>query len=111
MRAFLIAARELGANTFQVGVLPRSVRDSRNHTGQTPITGNPGVVGALKGADLVIDLVGLLFSREQNEVTASGTRMLMVREPFDVLMQMFPDPDLRRRVEHGEQLLAKARYL
>jgi 2,5-dihydroxypyridine 5,6-dioxygenase len=110
-RAFLIAARELGASTFQVGVLPRSVRDSKNHTGQTPITGNRAVVEALKGADMVIDLVGLLFSPEQSEITASGARMLMVREPFEILRQMFPDRDLRRRVEYGEQLLAKGRTM
>jgi 2,5-dihydroxypyridine 5,6-dioxygenase len=35
----------------------------------------------------------------------------MVREPFDILTQMFPDRDLRRRVEHGERLLATARHL
>jgi 2,5-dihydroxypyridine 5,6-dioxygenase len=110
-RAFLIAAQELGANAFQVGVLPRIGVDSKNHTGQTPIAGNQAIVEVAKSADLVIDLIGLLFSREQNEITASGTRMLMVREPFEILRQMFPDRDLRRRVEYGEQLLKKARHL
>jgi 2,5-dihydroxypyridine 5,6-dioxygenase len=110
-RAFLLAARELGATTFQVGVPPRPVRDTRRLVGRTAIGGNRAVVETLKRADLVIDLVGMLFSHEQNEITASGTRVLMCREPFEVLRQMFPDRDLRRRVEYGEQLLGGSRVM
>jgi 2,5-dihydroxypyridine 5,6-dioxygenase len=110
-RAFLDAARSLGANAFQIGVPPRIVRDSKTMVGRTPIAGNRAVIEALKTADMVIDLVGLLFSREQNEITASGTRVLMVREPFEVLRQMFPDKDLRRRIEFGETLLAKSKHM
>lgn len=110
-RAFLFAVQELGASVFEVRVLPRIVTDSKNHTGQTPLAGNRAVIEVAKQADLVIDLIGLLFSAEQNEITASGTRMLMVREPFEILRQMFPDRDLRRRVEYGEALLKKAKHL
>ncbi|MDT8873087.1 hypothetical protein RAA17_23370 [Komagataeibacter rhaeticus] len=50
--------------------------------GRTPLAGNRPAIEALKAADIVIDLVGLLFSHEQNEITASGTRMLFVHEPL-----------------------------
>jgi 2,5-dihydroxypyridine 5,6-dioxygenase len=110
-RAFMFAAHEIGATAFQLGVLPRIVSDSKNHTGRTPLAGNQAVIDAAKQADIVIDLIGLLFSQEQNEITASGTRMLMVREPFEILRQMFPDKDLRRRIEFGEQLLRTSKHL
>lgn len=109
--AFLQAARALGANAFQIGVPLRLVRDGKNLIGRTAIAGNRAVIETLKQADMVIDLMGMLFSHEQNEITASGTRVLMVREPFEILRQMFPDKDLRRRVEFGEALLAKSKHM
>lgn len=109
--AFQLAARELGANVFEVNVPQRDMRDSRNLTGRNALTGNRPAIEALKSADMVIDLMGLLFSSEQDEITAAGARMLMVREPIEILRKMFPDRDLRRRVEHGESLLGKAKHL
>jgi len=53
----------------------------------------------------------LLFSPEQIEITGSGTRMLLVLEPVEVLSRMFPTERLRRRVEHGEALLKKAKKM
>jgi 2,5-dihydroxypyridine 5,6-dioxygenase len=41
----------------------------------------------------------------------TGTRMLLVWEPISVLRDLFPTPDLRRRVEFGESLLRTAREL
>jgi 2,5-dihydroxypyridine 5,6-dioxygenase len=110
-RAFLQAARALGANAFQVNVPNRVVREDKTLVGRTPIAGNRAVIETLKQADMVIDLIGMLFSHEQNEITASGTRVLMVSEPFEILRQMFPDKDLRRRIEYGEMLLAKSKYM
>jgi 2,5-dihydroxypyridine 5,6-dioxygenase len=109
--AFLIAAQALGANCFQIN-LPERVRSGPLvQVGRTPLAGNMVAIEALKRADLVIDLVGLLFSAEQNEITAAGPRMLFVHEPFDVLRALFPNRDLRRRVEFGERLLREAREL
>jgi len=110
-RAFLQAARALGANAFQIGVANRVVREDKMLVGRTPIAGNRAVIDTLKQADMIIDLIGMLFSHEQNEITASGTRVLMVREPFEILRQMFPDKDLRRRIEYGEVLLAKSKHM
>jgi 2,5-dihydroxypyridine 5,6-dioxygenase len=109
--ALLLAGRDLGAFVFEINVPQRIVRETKHLVGRTGIAGNRPVIEALKQADIVIDLMGMLFSAEQNEITATGTRMLMVREPFDILRKMFPDKNLRRRVEFGEKLLEKADVL
>jgi 2,5-dihydroxypyridine 5,6-dioxygenase len=107
-QAFLLAARELGATGFQVNLPPRIAVPGLKTTGKTPLAGNRPAIEALKSADIVIDLMGLLFSHEQLEITNSGTRVLLVVEPLDILKQMFPTADLRRRVEFAGDLLARA---
>lgn len=101
-QAFLIAARDLGATAFQVNLPAR--RQPRLET-------NRPAIEALKRAHMVVDLVKLLFSSEQNELMAAGVRVLMVVEPLAVLKQMFPTPDLRRRVEAAGERLARAKEL
>lgn len=110
--AFVTAAQQLGATAFLVTV-PRPPQHGgfAGNFGQTPIAGNRPVIDALKAADLVIDLMLLLFSEEQNEITAAGARMLLVVEPLEVLTRLFPTADLRRRVESGGQRLAGAKEL
>ena len=97
-----LAGRDLGVHAFGINVPLRQVRETKTLVGRTAIAGNRPVIEALKQVDKVIDLMGMLFSHEQNEITATGTRMLMVREPIDILRKMFPDKNLRRRVEYGE---------
>ena len=110
--AFLVAAQQLGARSFQINVPPRlAAGDFAGNFGKTAIAGNRPVIEALKAADLVIDLMVLLFSEEQNEITASGTRMLLVVEPIEVLSRLFPHEGLRRRVEAGGERLAAAREM
>src|SRR4029079_8295852 len=79
--------------------------------GRHPLVGNELAMRTLKSADMVIDMVGLLFSREQAEIQAAGVRILRVMEPFHVLKQMFPTEDLRRRVEFAKGIMEKARQL
>jgi 2,5-dihydroxypyridine 5,6-dioxygenase len=110
-QAFLVAAQELGATAFHVNVPRKPMLDTRRLAGKTALAGNRPAIEALKQADIVIDLMGLLFSFEQTEITNAGTRMLLVVEPIEILRQMFPNEDLRRRVEFGSDLLAKAREL
>ena len=67
--AFLEAAADLGADAFQVNI--------RKHPGSffgpgNSLKGNAPAIAALKGVDMVIDLVGLLWSKEQTEITAAG---------------------------------------
>jgi 2,5-dihydroxypyridine 5,6-dioxygenase len=110
-QAFLIAGQNLGASCFQINLPERPLTGPLSQVGRTPLAGNRPAIEALKKADIIIDLMGLLFSHEQNEITAAGARMLFVREPFDVLRAMFPTQDLRRRVEHGERLLGSAKTM
>ncbi len=109
--ACLLAARDIGANAFQVNVAQRSARTAMIAAGRNPVVGNRKLVEVLKGADIVIDLMGMLFSHEQEEICATGTRMLFIHEPFDILARNFPDTDLRRRIEWGETLLREAKEL
>lgn len=108
--AFMAAAQNLGAETFNLNVR-RGERNAVGVQGHHPLVGNQLAMETLKSADMVIDMVGLLFSREQAEIQAAGARILRVMEPFHVLKQMFPTEDLRRRVEHAKGMLEEAREL
>ena len=104
------AAGDLGATAARLDVQPQfdplSVgSDPTTIVGRSPIDGNPIAISAMKAADLVIDLVFLLFTPAQKEVLASGTRILLVYEPPEVLARLVPTLDDRRRV-----LAAKATY-
>ena len=110
---FMAAAQTLGAHSFNVNLLPTrlSMGEKFGNVGLNPLAGNQPAIEALKRADLVIDLVFLLFSREQLDIQAAGTRILLVVEPLDVLARMFPSQELRDRVEAGERRLSKAHQL
>jgi len=113
-QAFLVAAQELGATAFHLNVPSKPTFRSdqlSGNVGKTALEGNRPAIDALKRVDIVIDLMGLLFSQEQNELTAAGVRVLLVVEPVNVLMQMFPTADLRRRVEFAGNLLSRSKEL
>lgn len=109
-QATLAAARMLGATPFHLN-LPSRMSGRPDVVGVSPLTGNRPMIEMLKQADLVIDLMGLLFSAEQNEILASGTRMLMVVEPLHILQMLAPDRNLRQRVEYAGDRLSRAREL
>ena len=108
--AFMAAAEQLGASTVNINVR-RGKRNAVGVQGRHPLVGNEIAMRALKSVDMVIDMVGLLFSREQAEIQASNVRILRVMEPLHVLTQMFPTEDLRRRVEYAKGLLENARRM
>ena len=86
--ASMIAARNLGAQVFNLSLLPTtglSPEEKTGNVGVTALAGNQTAIDALKSADLVIDLMFLLFSKEQLEIQAAGTRVLLVAEPFESL--------------------------
>ena len=87
---FLAAAEDLGADAFQVNIKKRP--GSFFGPGNS-LKGNAPALAALKGVDIVIDLVGLLWSEEQTEITAAGPRMLLVIEHIEVLRRMLSTPD------------------
>jgi 2,5-dihydroxypyridine 5,6-dioxygenase len=111
--AFMLAAQSLGATAFHVRLPEISttlVGDAGAWTvGATPLAGNRPAMDALKQADLVIDLMFLLFSKEQIEIQEAGARMLLCVEPIDNLARLFPTLDQRRRVETSEELIGKAK--
>ncbi len=113
--AFQAAAGKLGATSYHV-TLPEasSSLDGDFGTwtvGTTPLANNRPVVETLKEADILIDLMFLLFSPEQHEIQAAGTRILLCIEPVDLLQRLFPIPEIRERVEIGSELMTKAKSL
>jgi 2,5-dihydroxypyridine 5,6-dioxygenase len=114
--AFLEGAARLGASAFQVRLASGRGNVANDAAGAwavglTGLAGNPAAVEALKQADLVVDLIFLLFSKEQMEIQASGTRILTCLEPVENLARLFPTTDLRRRIEASAELLGGAREL
>ena len=113
--AFLAAAAALGASAFHVRI-PQASSSLDGETGAwtvgaTPLAANRPAVEALKRADIVIDLIFLLFSKEQLEIQEAGARVLLCTDPVDQLARLFPTRDLRRRVEAAEELLGRAETL
>jgi 2,5-dihydroxypyridine 5,6-dioxygenase len=112
----LRAVLGFGCKAFRVDLPPRPPNkpgggDRNTYLGVTPLSGNRLAIGLLKEADFVIDLLGLLHSPEQTEILASGTRMLMVVEPPEVLAQMIPSEDDKRRVLAADARLRAARQM
>ncbi|MFM1653339.1 leucyl aminopeptidase [Brevibacillus sp. B_LB10_24] len=109
-KAFMEAAKLIGANTFELNIPPAN-RGISGSFGITPLTDNRAAVEMLKKADLIIDLVLLLFSKEQLELQNEGKRILMVVEPFEVIKNMFPKPSDKQRVLFAADLLKNAKEL
>lgn len=109
--AFMTAARGLGATAFHVRLPDPASAPGDGGFGITSLAGNRVAIESLKAADMVIDLLFLLFSKEQMEIQEAGTRILLCVEPVSHLARMLPTPDQRRRVEVSAELLSKARSL
>ena len=101
--AFLTAAESMGATAFHVRLSHQSSGlsgDAGSWTvGTTPLGDNRPAIEALKAADLVVDTMVLLFSKEQLEIQDAGARVLLCIEPIEHLVQLFPTWDQRERVE------------
>ena len=80
------AARALGARVTRILLEPVNAekslsRDPLAYLGSTPLTGNKVAMAACLASDFVIDLMLLLFSPEQQQILAAGTRILLAVEP------------------------------
>lgn len=100
----LIAAQSLGAIVNRLDLPPVNgekalSRDTLAYLGTTPLTGNQAAIAALKASDLVLDLMTLLFSPEQHDILASGTKILLAVEPPEILARMVPTEADRARVK------------
>ena len=113
--AFLAAAARLGANGFQIR-LPEATLGIGGDVGvwtvgATPLSRNPAAVEALKRADIVVDVMFLLHSKELVEIQQSGTRILTCIEPVDILTRLFPTREIAGRVSRAVELLDAASTL
>ncbi|MDF0541777.1 2,5-dihydroxypyridine 5,6-dioxygenase [Sphingobium sp. H39-3-25] len=85
--------------------------DPTGYVGETALSGHEAAKKALAAADLIIDTMLLLHSPEQQELLNSGSRMLAVIEPPEVLARMLPNEDDKRRVLAGVKRLEQARTM
>lgn len=78
-----------------------------------PLRASGVAMAALKGADLVVDFIGLhtLRTHEQGDVLKAQTRMLFVVEPPEALVRLLPDDDDKRRVKAAEEVLRRSKLM
>ena len=112
----LIATQAMGAVVNRLDLPPvngeRALsRDALAYLGTTPLTGNKAAIAALKESDLVLDLMTLLFSPEQHEILASGTKILLAVEPPEVLARLVPTEADRARVKAAAARIGAAREM
>ena len=108
--AFLAAAKDLGAEAFQI-IQPAIPHELSRGAGRAKPTAL--VSKAMQSADLVVDVTtgGMLYSDEQAAILAAGTRILRVREPHDCLLRLLPSEAVRARSIRGRERLQAARRL
>lgn len=110
VNALMAAIHRLGAQAMHLSV-PRLQPYAVAVQGRHPLVGNELALETCKKADMVVDLMGLLFSREQLDIQAAGTRILRLMEPLHVLKQMAPTEDQRRRCELGRDMILKSKTM
>ncbi len=109
--SFVEAAHELGADVEDLNLKSAQAMSAEEriaNLGVSALRGDRAAMSTLKDASLVVDLMLLLFSKEQVEIQEAGARMLLAVEPFEVLERLFPTPEMRERVEAAERRLAAA---
>ena len=113
--AFLRGAEELGADAVRVNVEASATNAGPEarlaDLGTSALSTDRESLETLKESDLVVDLMLLLFSKEQLEIQASGTRILLAVEPFESLKRLFPTEAQRKRVESGARRMFEAETL
>ena len=116
MACAITAAQSMGAIVNRLDLPPVNgekalSRDALAYLGTTPLTGNPAAIAMLKASDLVLDLMTLLFSPEQHEILASGTKILLAVEPPEILLRMVPTDADRTRVKAAAQRIEAAKLM
>ncbi|PUA19688.1 2,5-dihydroxypyridine 5,6-dioxygenase [Glaciimonas sp. PCH181] len=86
-------------------------RDSSSYVGTTSLSGNHSALAALKACDLVLDLMLLLFSPEQEEILRGGTKILLAVEPPEILVRLIPTLEDREAVLIAADKLAAAKTM
>jgi len=109
--AFMFAGRKLGARTYHIRLPAPLPLSGAWAVGENGLADSPDVLETLKNADMVIDLIFLLFSKEQLAIQAAGARILSAIEPPSLLARLLPTKQLRERVETGAEILSKAKVM
>jgi 2,5-dihydroxypyridine 5,6-dioxygenase len=109
------AARRLGAHVISATVPGGGAAPQPNtHTGAGPglksVLDDTAAQALLKSADFVIDLTteGFIHAPLQEEILATGTRILFVCDPPEVLIRNLPDLADKDRVTRGIELLRRS---
>ena len=113
VRAATEACQRLGARVFGLELPsfnhPTAMgNDMTAYCGDTALTGNTAAQRALECADLIIDTMLLLHSPEQEQILKTGTRILLVVEPPEILARMLPSQEDKARVLAAEAALKVA---
>ena len=116
LSAAIAGASSFGAIVNRLEFIPtngeRSLSpDKTAYVGTTPLTSNRMALAALKASDLILDMVLLLHSPEQNDVLAGGAKMLLAIEPPEILTRLVPTPQDRTRVLASARKLEVARHM
>jgi len=98
--AFVAAARDLGAEAFSF-VQPLINADASNRLGRA--NPQPLMIELMKLADFVVDVTtgGMLYSNDHEAILATGTRILRIHEPEDILLRLMPSQTIKDRAERG----------
>lgn len=112
----ITAAQMMGAAVTRIDLPPVNAskslsRDKTAYVGTTALTGNKAALAALKASDLVLDLMLLLFSPEQDQILKGGTKILLAVEPPEVLVRLIPAEEDRRAVIAAARMLEEARAM
>ncbi len=111
-----LAASDLGAVVTELNLAPVNSEkaispDKSGYIGKTPLDGNEAALACLKASDLVIDTLQLLFSKEQEQVLKTGTRMLLAVEPPAIMMRQIPRPEDKLRVLAAAKKIGAAKEI
>ncbi|MGN6447925.1 MAG: 2,5-dihydroxypyridine 5,6-dioxygenase [Brucella intermedia] len=111
-----LAASDLGAVVSELNLAPVNAEkaispDKSGYIGKTPLDGNSAALACLMASDMVIDTLQLLFSKEQEEVLKTGTRMLLAVEPPAIMMRQIPRPEDKLRVLAAARKIGAAKEM
>ncbi|MEL4071173.1 2,5-dihydroxypyridine 5,6-dioxygenase [Ochrobactrum sp. GPK 3] len=111
-----LAASDLGAVVTELNLAPVNAEkaispDKSGYIGKTPLDGNSAALACLMASDMVIDTLQLLFSKEQEEVLKTGTRMLLAVEPPAIMMRQIPRPEDKLRVLAAAKKIGAAKEM
>ncbi len=115
--AMFAAARSFGADVMTLILPPPPPEQAAfirtGNISSTIVANSKLALEYLKMADFVIDMtsIGLLHTKEQVAVLESGTRMLMVHDPVEVLERLFPEDSDKERVQRHAERMRKGKRI